>query len=305
MPNTVLILGANGRFGRHAAEAFWNSGWRVRLFDRRIDTLVDAAEGADLIVNAWNPPYPAWQNEVPKLTSRVIAVAKSSGATVLIPGNLYVYGKGSAKRLSPDTPHRATNPLGRVRIEMENAYRDAGVKTIVLRAGDFIDTEVSGNWFEGVITAKACKGLLVAPGHPNTMHAWAYLPDMAKAAVQLAEMRDRLETFEDVPFPGYALSLTDIALLASQATGRDTRIRRFPWPMIQLASMVWPMGRHLSEMRYLWNMSHEIDGARFGTLLPDFRGTPPVQAVARSLGIEIDVYPHQPVTRRNLGIAAE
>ena len=29
MSKNVLMLGASGRFGRHAAEAFWNAGWQV------------------------------------------------------------------------------------------------------------------------------------------------------------------------------------------------------------------------------------------------------------------------------------
>ncbi|MBT8477000.1 MAG: epimerase, partial [Alphaproteobacteria bacterium] len=68
MSGTVLILGANGRFGSHAAEAFWNAGWRVRIVDRAVDDLMVSAQGVDLIVNAWNPPYPHWQAQVPGIT---------------------------------------------------------------------------------------------------------------------------------------------------------------------------------------------------------------------------------------------
>ena len=52
MTGTVLILGSNGRFGRHAAEAFWNNAWTIRTFDRALDDLGEAARGADVIVNA-------------------------------------------------------------------------------------------------------------------------------------------------------------------------------------------------------------------------------------------------------------
>ena len=45
MQQTVLILGGTGRFGRAAAEAFWNAGWRVRVFDRKTDRLPEAADG--------------------------------------------------------------------------------------------------------------------------------------------------------------------------------------------------------------------------------------------------------------------
>lgn len=305
MTGTVLILGASGRFGRHAAEAFWNAGWQVRVFDRSKDDLTSAAAGADVIVNAWNPPYPEWQRLIPELTETVIEAARNSGATVLIPGNVYVFGQGSEPLLGIDTPRRAANPLGRVRIEMENRYRQSGVRTILLRGGDFIDTEASGNWFEGQIANKAHKGILVAPGNPDAPHAWAYLPDMAQAAVQLAERRETLATFEDVPFPGYTLSLNQVREIVGQALGRQVRLTRFPWWMIRLAAPFWPMGRHLLEMRYLWDMPHQLDGARISRLLPGFSNTDPLTAIARSLSAQLDIHPDKPVARGRRHIAAE
>ena len=35
MPQTVLILGASGRFGRNAADAFAAANWQVRTFNRK------------------------------------------------------------------------------------------------------------------------------------------------------------------------------------------------------------------------------------------------------------------------------
>lgn len=92
MTQTALILGPTGRFGRNMALAFENAGWAVKRFDRKTDTLNSAAMGADVIVHGWNPTYDRWAKDVPVLTKKVIAAAKVSGATVLIPGNVYVYG---------------------------------------------------------------------------------------------------------------------------------------------------------------------------------------------------------------------
>ena len=305
MPGTALILGASGRFGRNAVEAYWNACWRVQTFDRTREDLIAAAGGVDVIVNGWNPAYSDWERELPKLTGQVIAAAQASGATVLIPGNVYGYGEGSGPRLTSETPKTATNPLGRIRNRMEDAYRDASVQTIILRAGDFIDTEVSGNWFESHITRKAAKGILVAPGDPDVPHAWAYLPDVAQAAVLLAEERDRLDVFEEILFPGYALSLRDIQELVGRAIGRDMRVRRFPWWLIRAAAPFWPMGRHLLEMRFLWLMPHTLDGSRIADLLPSFRATDPLSAVSRSLGVDRDVQPNQAVTGSAFHVAAE
>lgn len=304
MADTVLILGASGRFGRHAAEAFWNAGWQVRTFDRKTDNLKAASEGVQVIVNAWNPPYPQWEHDVPRFTRDVIAAARSSGATVIIPGNVYVFGSNAGPVLDADTPHAATNALGRIRIDMENAYRQAGVKTIILRAGDFLDTEASGNWFDKVIAASAANGRIVSPGDANARHAWAYLPDMARAAVQLAERRETLTAFEDIPFPGYTLSLTELADLVTIASGRVQKVSQMNWLPLWIAAPFWPMGRNLLKMRYLWSMPHELAGTRFNSLLPDFRATDPLTAIGTAIA-HLKIDPDQTMPRSKAHVVAE
>ena len=283
MQKTVLILGASGRFGRHMADAFGAAGWQLRLFDRARDDLNSAAEGADIIVNGWNPPYQHWQAEVPGQTARIISAARSHGASVIVPGNVYVYGPDMPARLAPDTPHRAENPLGRVRREMEAAYRASGVPTILLRAGDFIDTEASGNWFDRVLTARLSKGVFTYMGPWDVAHAWAFLPDLARAGVALAEQRDRLAQFQEVPFPGYTLSGEELAQALEQATGRKLRRKSMNWTLFRSLALVWPLMRHVLEMRYLWNRPHSLDGAVLQALLPDFQPTAPVDALRRAL----------------------
>ena len=295
MSPTALILGPSGRFGRHAADAFWNAGWTIRRFDRARDDLMAAARGADLIVHGWNPPYPDWARDVPRQTVEVIAAARASGATVLIPGNVYVYGDRSPELMARDTPHGATNPLGRIRIAMEAAFREAGVPAILLRAGDFLDTAVSDSWFDRVIAKQLDRGVVTWPGAPEADHAWAYLPDMARAAVALAEMRDRLDRFEEVAFPGYTLTGLDLTRGIEAALGRALRLRRMNWLPLYLAAPVWPLARRLIEMRYLWSMPHRLDGTRMGELLPEFRATPLAEALARA--VSVDLHPDQPVTR--------
>ena len=304
MSGKVLILGAQGRFGRNAAEAFWNAGWQVVLFDRATDDLAVAATGVDVIVNGWNPPYNAWQADVPAMTKAVIAAAKVHGATVIIPGNIYGYGAGSPEVLASDTPKVARNPLGRIRNDMEAAYRASGVRTIVLRAGNFIDTQPSGNWFDQVIVARLPKGQMVSPGNPDAPQAWAYLPDLAKAAVQLASRRANLEPFQEVLFPGHTLSLRDMASVLETVTGRKFRLKRMNWLPIYLARPFWSLAKGILEMRYLWSMPHQLDGADMNALLPEFKATDPLTAWARAIG-HLDIHPDQTVTGGALDIAAE
>ena len=104
MTQTVLVLGSTGRFGQATAAAFRAAGWQVREFRRDTDRLPEAAVGADVIVNGWNPAYPDWEAQLPGLIDQVIAAARECGATILQPANIYVYGEGSPEQLTPDTP---------------------------------------------------------------------------------------------------------------------------------------------------------------------------------------------------------
>ncbi len=321
MTGTVLILGAAGRCGRAAARAFRQAGWRVRVQVRpgraapaadeivacdatNAVALAKAAGGADVIVHALNPPYPAWARELPRLTRAVIAAACASGAAVMIPGNVYNYGSELPEVLDEATPHRPDTRKGRLRAGMEADFRDAGVRTIVLRGGDFLENSASGNWFDAVIARNVARGRMTYPGPTDRPHAWAYLPDFARALVGLAERRADLAVFEDVGFPGNTLTGRELADAMARAAGRPMRIRPFLWWAIALASPVWPMGRELREMAYLWRRPHRIEGAKLARLLRDFRPTDLDAAMANCLG-SADVHPDQAMVGARRSLAAD
>lgn len=287
MPDKALILGASGHFGSQAARAFSAAGWDVESYMRGTD-MTGAAAGAQVIVNGLNPPnYHAWDRLIPEITTSVLAAAKTSGATVLIPGNVYVYGTEPAP-WDETTPHRPVARKGRIRTEMEARYRDAagtaGLRTIILRGGDFIDPDQPGGLFDRFIIGKAAKGSITSFGDPDATHAWAFLPDMARAAAALAAKRDELAAYEDVPFPGLSFSTDDLARTVTELTGRPMRIKRFPWWIMRALAPVWELARELGEMRYLYDHPHWLDGTQFHHLLPDFRITPLPEVLSRFSG---------------------
>jgi nucleoside-diphosphate-sugar epimerase len=270
MPNIVLILGASGKIGLNAARAFTNAGWTVRNYDRKSEDMTAAAQGVDCIVNGLNPPnYHNWAKTIPAITKQVIAAAKASGATVIIPGNVYNFGDAPGV-WSETTPQRPNTIKGRIRVEMEDAYRASGVATIVLRAGNFIDPNRDDDVM-GLLYFRAIKkGKLTAVGKPDTQQALCYLPDWAEAAVQLAERRSELATFEDIPFPGHSFTVLELRDVLQDHLGRDIKIIGFPWWVFTLLSPFWELARELKEMQYLWNTAHQLSGDKFNRLLPDF-----------------------------------
>ncbi len=292
MTQTALVLGASGKVGRHFARAFETSGWTVRRFIRGTD-MAAAARGADIIVNGLNPPaYHDWDRILPAITSEVLASARASGATVLLPGNVYVYGD-TPGTWDETTPHRPVARKGRIRAELEASYRAAaegGVRTIVLRAGDFMDPEGGGSVMDMVYLRALKRGQIVAPGPADAVHAHAYLPDLARAGVALSEMRAELPAFADIPFPGHAFTAEELRRTVERLTGRPMRLAGFPWWLMRLAAPVWELAREMGEMRYLWETPHRLGGDRLAALLPEFRPTPFEEAVAACL---------PPATRRD------
>lgn len=267
MTGTVLVLGSTGLFGSRAAQAFAQAGWQVRRF-RRGDDMTASARGADVIVNALNPPmYHDWARLVPAITAEVIAAAEASGATILVPGNVYVYGDQPAP-WGPQTPHRPITRKGAIRAEMEAAYRRARAQVIILRGGDFMDAGAPGSILNMVVLKGLSKGRITAMGAPGVARAHAWLPDMARAAAALAALRARLPKFNDIPFAGHAFSVDDLAAEIARHTGQRPRVVPFAWWQIHLAAPFWELARELREMRYLYNTPHTLDPAPLAALLP-------------------------------------
>lgn len=285
MPQTVLILGASGLFGSHAATAFQDAGWTVRRYTRGTD-MARAAMGADVIVNALNPPkYHNWAKLIPQITADVIAAAKASGATVLVAGNVYVYGSAPGP-WGPDTPHLPNTRKGRIRATMEASYAQAatkGVRTIILRGGDYIAEKDPRTIFNMITLKLLAKGRITAMGTPTARRAYAYLPDMARAAVGLANIRDTLPAFADVPFAGHDFSIVDLAAEITAQTAKPLRIKQFNWLQIRLLAPFWELARELLEMRYLYSLPHSLAPELMARLLPDFQPTPLRDVVARHL----------------------
>lgn len=283
MTQTVLILGASGKIGRHSAKAFAAAGWQVRLFDRQRDDMMQAATGADVIVNGMNPPaYHDWDNIIPKMTKDVIAAAKASGATVIIPGNVYHFGDQPGT-WSETTVPRPVCRKGQIRLDMERTYAASGVQTIVLRGGNFIDPDADDCVMSVMYLRQIKSGRIVLAGPADVRQAMCYLPDWARAAAALADMRAELSAFEDIPFPGYGLTGTDIKAALSAHLGRPLKFAHFPWWLMSAAAPFWELAREMKEMRYLWNTDHVLCRARFDALLPGFESTDVQTALASAL----------------------
>jgi nucleoside-diphosphate-sugar epimerase len=284
---SVIVLGANGRLGRAAVEAFAAAGWRVLAQSRRappkplpagakhtglalqdLPRLAAQAAGAQVVVHALNPVYTRWAREALPLARQGMDLAQRLDATFMLPGNVYNFGSGMPPLLEPGTPQRADTAKGRIRVQMEAEMRQRaaqGLRSVVLRAGDFFGGG-QGAWLDKVVLAALARRKLVYPGPLDVPHAWAYLPDLARAFVALASRTD-LPLFTTLHFPGHTLTGTQLlaALERAAATlglvpAAGWRHGSLPWPLLRAGGRLVPMWRELAEMEYLWRVPHALDG---------------------------------------------
>ncbi len=283
MTQRVLILGASGKVGRHSRRAFAAAGWDVRLFDRANDDLTRAAQGCDVIVNGMNPPnYHNWKGILPEITKMVISAAQDTQATVILPGNVYHFGDQGGLWSEMTIPNPVSRK-GEIRLAMERVYAASGVQTIVLRAGNFIDPDHRNCVMSLLYLRNLERNKITLPGPPDTRQAMCFLPDWAEAAVALAEIRDQLGLFEDLPFGGHTLTAHDIKNGLEQILKRDLEFVRVPWWLFTLTAPVWEMAREMNEMRYLWNTDHALSNARLSQLLPELEATPLEEVLRKML----------------------
>jgi nucleoside-diphosphate-sugar epimerase len=302
MSGRVLVLGATGRFGAAAAEAFQKAGWSViaqvrpgaavraprgtqvlEAIDR--PSVVEAARGADIVVHALNPRYTEWHKLALPMAYSAIEAAEAAGATLMFPGNLYNYGAGMPAVIDEASPMHPTSRKGELRVMIEERMREAsdrGVRTIILRAGDFFGRG-RGSWLDLVIAKDIGRGRLTYPGPLDVVHEWAYLPDLVAALVRLAAVREKLGAFETFGFPGHAVTGRDFADAIKKAIRRDVEIKPMSWWLIHTLRRIVPMSRELSEMAYLWQEPHRIAGNKLKSAIGAVPHTPLDDAVARAL----------------------
>ncbi len=305
--NTAVILGSNGRLGRELVKAFAAAGWTtyavarkprsggepVSPLVRQIEAAVDDTEvirravgTTDVVVFAANPPYTRWPQQALPMLQAAITLAATLHARLMFPGNVYNFGANMPARLLPDTPQRATTRKGQVRIAMEQALADAaahrGVQSVVIRAGEFIGGGV-GNWFDNTITKSIGKGRLTYPGRGDVTHAWAYLPDLARAFVAVAAVRANLPAHLRLHFPGYTLTGDELCAALGRVAGRPLRVGGMPWPLLRAISPLVPILREITEMRYLWEVPHALDGGALQAMIGETPVTPLEDALRAAL----------------------
>ena len=305
-PRIALVIGANGGIGRESCLALRRHGWRVRALVRtppasgtdgiewrqgdamNARDVRQAAEGVQLIVHAVNPPgYRGWERLVLPMLDNTLAAAREAGARVVLPGTIYNYGPDAFPVLAESSPQHPATRKGEIRAEMERRLRAAaaqGVRSLVLRCGDFFGPLAGNNWFaQGLVHGGRPVRAMRYPGRYDVGHAWAYLPDVGEALARLLDREAELADVESFHFGGHWVDGHAMREAIGRAAGRPVKVARFPWWLARLLAPFNETLRELCKMRYLWRVPFRLDDTRLRALLGENLYTPLDAAVRATL----------------------
>jgi nucleoside-diphosphate-sugar epimerase len=317
---TALVLGATGGIGGETAAALARHGWRVIAMARKLsaggaagaldgvagdavrwvagdalraEDVRRAAEGARVIVHAVNPPgYRNWAQLVLPMIDNTIAAARAVGARVVLPGTVYNFGPDAFPLLTEDSPQHPITRKGKIRLALEEKLQEAagdGVTVMIVRFGDFFGPNAGNNWLtQGLVKPGRRLDAITTPGARGVGHAWAYLPDAAEAIARLLERDPDLPAFARFHFAGHwDADGTAMPAAIRNAVGRpETKTRPMPWALLWVGGLFNETLRELREMRYLWRVPVQLDGARLAAFLGGEPHTPLADAIKTTLAAQ-------------------
>ena len=311
---TALVIGVTGSIGREVARVLMSRGWQVRALHRnpaqavvtsalpqsiqwvkgdamQMNDVIAAAHGTTLIVHAANPPnYRNWRGLALPMLDNTIAAAKAGNARILLPATIYNFGKDAPQLLMESSPQNPRSRKGQVRVEMELKLQQAsldGVRSIVVRAGDFFGPRAGNSWLtRGMTSSSPLLRSVSYPGPSSIGHSWAYIPDLAETMVRLIECERPMCAYEVVHFRGHWFERgVSLAELVCRLRGMNpARIKQFPWWAIKLASPFFAVCREMLEMRYLWQVPLQLNNEKLRALIGAEPHTPIETALAATLG---------------------
>ncbi len=302
---TALVIGASGSFGSAVTRELVQRGWSVRALCRpggsplrvrgvskqvgdaeNADDVRQAAEGVDVIVNAYNVPYRAWQEKLLRVTDNVARAAEQRGALIVFPGNVYGLGADFSQPLAEDCTRDAVCVKGQLRNQVEARLERAtqhGARLLIIRCGDYFGPDTTHTSWFGHMTKGAERGAaLTDPAQNQVPHEWAYLPDVAAATIDLVERRGELSRCEVFHFSSYQVTSEQVLEAVQRHLG-ERRVKGVPWRLLGWLRPLLPFARELLDVRYLWQKPVLLDDSKLRAFLPNFHKTPLDEAVRRTL----------------------
>ena len=284
MSRLTVVFG-NGAVGHLVTETLLARGDTVRIAQRNRPTgastraqfvecdILDAnavrraVEGATEVLLSVGFAYDArvWRTAWPRAMTNVIEACAVSGARIVFIDNLYQLGPQDEAR-HEDMPLSRAGEKPTILADVTRiwwAARDR-VKVAALRCTDFYGPDVlvshlGASAFGEVANKKPA--LLLAP--PDTPHDFAYVPDIARAAVTLLDAPDA--DFGQVWNMPCAPTRTprEILKLGADAIGVPLKIIAVPLWLLPLLGLFSRFMKEVIDVGFTWDRPYVVDASKF------------------------------------------
>ena len=284
MSQQITVFGY-GAVGQPIVEKLVARGDRVRVATRRRSanlpadvehmrcyvleaTNVRAAlEGASQAVLAVGFAYDSrlWRTVWPRTMTNMVEGCAAEGTRLVFIDNLYQLGPQTTPR-TEDMALATTGEKSVILAQVTRIWQRAQgqVRVAALRCSDFYGpgVEVShlGASAFGELAKNRPAQLLVPP---DTLHDFAYVPDIARAAVQLLDASD--DDFGQVWNVPCAPTRTPRALLkmGAAALGHRLRVWAVPLALLRPIGLVYRFAKEVADVGFTWDRPYIVDGDKF------------------------------------------
>jgi nucleoside-diphosphate-sugar epimerase len=250
-------------------------------------TVARLAKDAELIFATAQPDYTQWPEQWPPLMESLIAGIALTDARLVFVDNLYMYGPTSGKPIHEDLPYAATGRKGRTRAAIAtmllDAHKAGKVRATIGRASDFYgpratDTAIFGDRFFEAAAAGKPADLF---GNPDLLHTYTYVPDFARALIDLSRSGEAYGRAWHVP-NAQTVSTREMVHKFEKALGQPVKTRVVSPLMLSAVGLFVPIVREMKEMAYEFEQPYVVDDSRFRAAF-DVQTTPLDEAIAATV----------------------
>lgn len=283
--NGLTVVFGSGQVGRPIIEMLAGRGDRVRVAQRSRpeglpagvehvacdvldgDAVARAVEGAAQVVLAVGFPYDArvWRTTWTRTMANLLAACATANARLVFIDNLYQLGPQSEPR-HEDMALSDAGEKARILAEVTRLWQAArsSVRVAALRCPDFYGPGVGNSHLGAFALGEIAKGRpaqLLVP--PDTLHDFAYVPDIARAALTLLDAPD--DAFGQAWNMPCAptRSPRDLLAIGAATLRRKLRIWAVPLWLMRPLGLVYRMAREVVDVAFTWDRPYLVDGGKF------------------------------------------
>ena len=266
----LLARGATVRVAQRIRPADLPTGCAFVACDVTDPASVRAAiDGASQVLLAVGITYDAriWRAVWPAAMRNVLAACAAVDARLVFLDNLYQLGPQTRPR-TEDMPLTTKGGKPAILAEVTRLWQTeaaAGrVRVAALRCPDFYGPGVGNSHIGATGLGAMARGkpaLLIAP--PDTPHDFAYVPDIARAAVALMHAPD--DDYGQVWNMPSAPTRTprEILGIGADALGIKLKVQAIPLWSLSLVGLVSTFMREVADVGFTWDRPYHVDAGKF------------------------------------------